>query len=313
MDLTGAIGGVSLRTFAAHDGPAVAAIANSRSDAPVLTLDALLHWSERPGANRERDFVVASRTAGKVCGYARIYADPPFDEPIFMAGIAPGTDEPLAEILCSYAEERARDLSKAAPDGGRLLARMPVGCGIAAGLLQRRGYREERHLLLLEADAAAVRAQLRDPPEIAIVEGDEADLPRAYETLRASFADHWGTSWPSYACWRHDLTGVPLIARSGSEVMGVLIVAPSFVERGDAAQFVELGVVPERRRDGVARALLRQGADWTLRHGRARICLYMDGESTTGAKEIFGALGFASSPRFTYWSKPVRAPLAAAG
>lgn len=308
MHLTGAGPGLSMRAFRASDSPAVAEIANACVGARVLASDAPLHWWERPGTDHQRDLVVIADRHERIRGYARIYADPPFDEPIVMAGIAASgadEDERLGEILCCYAEERAIALTTA-PHGGTLLARAPTRCELAARLLKARGYREERHLLSLSASVDALLARLTDAPEMTIEQVGVADLPRAYETLAASFSDHWGTSWPTFAAWRHDLLdGVPLLASSGSEVLGVLVVASSFVEHRDSAQFVELGVVDRRRRSGVARALLRRGAEWALRQHRTRIGLYMDGESTTGATEMFRALGFLATPRFTYWSKRI--------
>lgn len=289
------------------DAPAVAAIANERCGFRALSDEMPVRWLSRPGNDAELDFVVVDAPDGSMAGYVRIYCDPPQDEPIFMGGVAAGYQgRGLGTSLCRYAEARAAQLTAETHDTVTLLGRAPSGCSDGGPLFQSLGYTEERHLLLLQADTNEVLRRLPTPTEFSITEGQTEDGPEVYRVLSESFVDHWGTSWPTYEAWAHDGGGVWLAAWSGETVVGVLVVAPHLVEDPDSAQFVELGVRPPWRRSGVSRALLRRGAELTLALGRPRVGLFMDGESTTGARQLFNALGFHAAPRFTYWSKQLR-------
>jgi ribosomal protein S18 acetylase RimI-like enzyme len=285
----------------------VAAIANEQCGLRALSEEVPARWLSRPGSDAELDFVVVDAPDGSLAGYVRIHCDPPRNEPIFMGGVAAGHQaRGLGTSLCRYVEARAAQLTAETHGTVTLLGRVASGCSDGDLLLKSLGYTEERHLLLLRAEASEVLRRLAAPTHFPITEARTEDGPEVYSVLSESFIDHWGTSWPTYETWAHDGRGVWLAARSGETIVGVLVVAPHLVEDPDSAQFVELGVRPPWRRHGVSRALLRRGIELVSVFGRRRVGLLMDGESTTGAKQLFDALGFHAAPRFTYWSKRLR-------
>lgn len=293
-----------MRPCAVEDLQSVAAIANSRAGFRAVSEATVAHWLGRFGSDPERDFVVVVAPGERLAGYLRIFADPPFDEPIFMAGS--GLDRRgLGTWLCRCAEARGAQMSRGAHGPVELLARVPEGCSSGASLLAARGYREARHLDLLVADSGELLHALGRSPDVKVTleRGRELEV---YEILRESFRDHWGTSWPAYEAWRPEAGEAMFVAWRERRMIGALLVGSQTVEDPYCAQFIELGVPLEHRRDGVARALLRHGAKYALELDRERVGLFMDSESTTGARQLFYGLGFRSSPRFTYWSKRLR-------
>jgi mycothiol synthase len=284
---------------------AVAEIASAVAGVRSLSEESAARWLSRPGSEPELDFLVAEAGDGTVAAYVRIYCDPPRDEPIFMGGVALAHHgRGLGSAICSYAEARAAQMTLATSGEVVLLARVASGRSDTAQLFRSRGYIEARHLLLMRADPSQVLQRLPSPTDFRVAQARVEHAREVYDVLSASFADHWGTSWPTFGAWLHDADGVWLLAWDGPTVVGALVVAPCLVEDENSAQFVELGVLPTVRRGGVASALLRHGLNLVSDWGRTGVGLYMDGESTTGAKQVFNTLGFLAVPRVTYWSRP---------
>jgi mycothiol synthase len=107
------------------------------------------------------------------------------------------------------------------------------------------------------------------------------DIPRWVDVFNRSWAEHWhGVLMRESDVRQHlesgavDPEGIRFAQHSGEDIGFVRLALHE--GRGEIAV---VGVVPEWRRRGLGRALLRFGARWLLEHGASRVTLAVDGEN----------------------------------
>ena len=164
--------------------------------------------------------------------------------------------------------------------------------------LEGRGYSPIRcsFEMLIRLDDTRTGAVLPDGLEIR--SRDEGQERQTYDAQMDSFADHWGFERRPYEEWERWNVTSELVDRSlqflawdGDEIAGLCLCRP---HRSLAAGFgwVDvLGVRPRWRRRGIALALLGHAFDEFRVLGFDRVGLGVDGESTTGALELYERAG----------------------
>ena len=125
-----------------------------------------------------------------------------------------------------------------------------------------------------------------------------------YEASMDAFADHWGFERRPYQEWarRHvesTLTdrSLQFLAWDGSEIAGVCLCAPHQSLQTGFGWVDVLGVRPPWRRRGLALALLAHAFGEFSVRGFDRVGLGVDGESTTGALELYERAGMHIAKR----------------
>ncbi len=105
-----------------------------------------------------------------------------------------------------------------------------------------------------------------------------------------SFTAPWGEA--EFARLLDLPTSTALIAGSSHAPAGFILLQVA----GDAAEVLTIAVRPERRRDGVGRALLTAGLDAARLGGAARLILDVS-EANAPARALYGSLGFTEIAR----------------
>lgn len=176
--------------------------------------------------------------------------------------------------------------------------RQPSAATRTAALLARTGFEPERTFLHLRRAAAPIEV----PPLPTGLRSVPFE-PRFDDALRVAknraFADHWRSRPESPDAWaqhqlgpwlRRDLSRLAVTADDG--VVG-FVVAWEKEETPDEVYAALVGTDPERRGQGIARALLSAAIAASASAGRTVVTLDVDARSATGADRLYASLGFA--------------------
>jgi ribosomal protein S18 acetylase RimI-like enzyme len=137
---------------------------------------------------------------------------------------------------------------------------------------------------------------------------------RVYDVSQAAFADHWGFEPGRFDRWLHHahLTtdedrAFCFLALDGDEIVGV---ARCQRERGGSPGLgwvEQLAVLPTWRRRGIALALLQHAFGAFHAAGQREAGLDVDGESATGALELYERAGMRERSRTVTYERPLTA------
>jgi mycothiol synthase len=178
----------------------------------------------------------------------------------------------------------------------------------AQPLLESRGYREVRRFWEMTIELGG------DPPPAPElgnglrVERFSSDLARAFHAaLEEAFADHWEfrpTAFDDW--WRRQLAksdhdpSLWFLVRSEEEVVAATRNDP---ERSGGGWIGALGVRPEWRGRGLAKALLLESFREFHRRGQRRVGLGVDSENPTGATKLYESVGMEVDMEQVVWEK----------
>ncbi|HEY8318700.1 MAG TPA: GNAT family N-acetyltransferase [Amnibacterium sp.] len=196
-------------------------------------------------------------------------------------------------LAWQVAQARAVGAGPALPMG----VRQPSVAVRTAALLAHAGFRPERTFLHLRRSPGAIRpaplpADLRSAPF----------ETRFDEPLRVAknlaFADHWRSSPEDPEAWaqhhlgswlRRDLSRLALTA---DERVAGFVVTWEPEDVTDESYVALVGTDPERRGEGIARALLTEVVAASAAAGRPVVTLEVDADSPTGADRLYASVGF---------------------
>ena len=119
-----------------------------------------------------------------------------------------------------------------------------------------------------------------------------------YDANTDSFRDHWSFEPRTYDEWARAHiesatadASLQFLAWDGADVAGVCLCAPHQSAQPGFGWVDVLGVRPSWRRRGLALALLTHAFEEFRMRGFDRVGLGVDGESTTGALELYERAG----------------------
>jgi len=118
-------------------------------------------------------------------------------------------------------------------------------------------------------------------------------VPRTFEKFREQFHEH-GTDWSSL--WIGDVDGQPA---------GLLIGTAQFVEEDNAGYVRIVGVLPEARGRGLAKALLQTYFAAAQDDGRTAVLLHVDQANVTNALGLYESVGMRAVLQIDAWAKKV--------
>jgi len=280
-----------VRKPAADEANAVAALVNAHAIAvrgePNITPETVREWLTDPAI----DIRVAERSGELAC-----YGDMMFAPDGLRAHLDlrehpdhEGSSAVLLDVLEAAAAERGATVCRAYSDRAETSY---------VGLLESRGYRAIRcsFEMLVALDHAPKRTAL--PPGVELRPRQEGEERAMYEASTDAFADHWGFEPRPYEEWarRHvesALTdrSLQFLAFEGDEIAGVCLCAPHQSLQPGFGWVDVLGVRPPWRRQGLALALLTHAFAEFCDRGFDRVGLGVDGESTTGALQLYERAG----------------------
>jgi mycothiol synthase len=290
------------------EAEAVAALVNAHSIAvrgePDITAQTVREWLDDPAI----DLRVAFAAEGPAC-YGDMMMAPDGTRghlDVREHPDHPGSAGVLLDAFEGAAEERGATVCRAYSDRAETSY---------VGQLEARGYRTIRcsFEMLVALDGAPGLAPVPSGFEIRHrAEGQERLM---YEASTDAFADHWGFERRPYEEWarRHVesmLTdrSLQFIAWDGSEIAGVCLCAPHQSLQTGFGWIDVLGVRLPWRRRGLALALLTHAFAEFRARGFDRVGLGVDGESTTGALELYERAGMHIVKQEDTFERPLPGP-----
>jgi ribosomal protein S18 acetylase RimI-like enzyme len=138
---------------------------------------------------------------------------------------------------------------------------------------------------------------------------DEAELRRAHEMEEQSFVEHYSHVPVDFGFWHSRLTeqGPDFVQVWFGEVegepLGLMVTSRQFEPDMNAGYVRTLGVLPEGRGRGVAKALLRDAFARAQRAGRDAVLLHVDVANVTGALRLYESVGMRPVLEIDAWAK----------
>ncbi len=201
--------------------------------------------------------------------------------------------------------------------------RVVLGAGALAqdqvypATLRSRGFVHVRtfHWMRVDLDAGTpVHVDL--PAGVTITPFDPTDDEQwrsLHQVLQRAFADHWGFVPVEYAHYRAHVEAEPhldldlwRLARLDGRVVGVSRASGRYAAEG-GGWVSELGVLPEARGAGIARALLQAGFEANRARGRSFVGLGVDTENATGAVRLYESVGMRIHQQIDAYEREVPA------
>jgi mycothiol synthase len=258
-------------------------------------------WFGAPEVDVERDVRVAFRPDGTLVGYGDVADDGGLHTRLWLdVRIRPGSPQEVADALLDVLEPRARELAADAPPDEVPRLR---GFGWTTetdieAVYRRRGYDIVRRSYRMRIDLA------EEPPAPEWPEGitvrtfePERDARAVYHAQNEGFADMWEYVVSPYEEWEHHMIGYEgfdptlfFLALDGDEIAGICLARTQEADSGLGWVRV-LAVRPPWRRRGIGESLLRHAFHEFRARGHRHAGLGVDGESTTGALELYTRAG----------------------
>jgi mycothiol synthase len=283
---------------------------------PTVDADWLRRRWTAPAADRELDFAVVESPEGEVCAFLSVESEPPFTEIFALGVVAPAFHGlGLGNAIVSENERRAQRFEALAEANARVvvhagaLADEPK----AGALLSSRGYREVRRFELRRIDFEGEPPRPPDLDGIDVRHFDPGQARLVYEAHVDAFADHWGEGEETYDDFRHHNLDAPeydpelwFLGWDGANLAGYAIAHEHSREDPARGYVAVLGVRRAYRRRGLAAALLLHAFAALHARGRQGVDLHVDGDSVTGATQLYERVGMTAHPRFATWEKELR-------
>lgn len=175
-------------------------------------------------------------------------------------------------------------------------------------------------LFVLRAADAALDAALQDRgyrsvDPVTIYAGDVANIGEPAPSPLSSFA-HWPGLRVTEVIWDEAGIGlarravmarvkgakVVLLGRCGDRAAGVAFVATA----GDIAMIHALEVLPDQRRRGVGRDMMRGAAIWARDQGAGTLALAVT-DANVAARALYASLGMSAVEQYHYRAKDIEA------
>jgi ribosomal protein S18 acetylase RimI-like enzyme len=292
-----------VRTPTGKEADAVAALINAHAVAhhgePDITASTVRDWL----GDSTIEFRVAE-IDGELACYGDIAVAPDGTRAHFDVRehpAHPGSSARLLDELETVAARRGVTSCRAYSDSAER---------VYAGELERRGYRRFRcsfeMLIVLTGDSEPAPV----PPDIDIRARGTGQERLTFDAHMDAFADHWGFEPRTFENWtRHTIESsladpsLHFLAWDGDDVAAVCLCGPHQSLLPGFGWVNVLGVRPPWRRRGLALALLTHAFAEFRQRGYERVGLGVDGESTTGALELYARAGMHVAKRQDMWER----------
>ena len=249
--------------------------------------DLLLYWTS-PDVELGKDVLLAESRDGELGGYADLGAN---GDTVWLD--LRGTDPETLPALLAAIEARA---SEKEPDK-KLWSYSPANDAPLNELFERTGYRPVRHSYRMRIDLDGPPPEPEWPEDFSVRPMREGEERRVYDASNAAFADTWMFHPDPYDSWFHWMVEEPsfdrslwFVAEHEGELAGIVLARAPENEPGLGWVRV-LGVLPEYRRRGLGRALLRQAFCEFASRGFNAVGLGVDAENPTGALRVYERAG----------------------
>jgi mycothiol synthase len=299
------VGEVRLRSATWEDADAVAdlfnRVAREQYGTDDSTAEEVRRFWRSPRVELERDVVVVEAGDGTLVGYGDIFVEGDDGEKVWMDV----RGEPALELI--------RDLerrSERAGTPGFFRLYVPDAAAAVRDAAEGAGYRPVRESFRMVADLD------RDLPPASWPEGvsvrtyrGAADERRVFEAQEETFSDMWEYEPQPIEEWREWMLGdrhdpeLWFLAEDAGELAGICLCRTHETGDPDMGWVSVLGVRRPWRRRGLGLALLQHTFHEFRARGRQRVGLGVDGESETGAVELYRRAGMEVLRRAEMWER----------
>lgn len=286
--------GVTLRSARWEDAEAVSDLFNRVAQEQYGTDDSTAEEVRRfwrsPRLSLEHDVVVAAAEGGALVGYGDIFLEGERNEKVWMDV----RGEPALPLLRDL-ERRALDRAGSGPV---LRLHVPDAAAALRAVASDAGYRSVRRSFRMVVDLEHELSRPEWPAGVTVrAYGGEDDERRVFEVQQETFADMWEFEPQPLDEWREWMLGerhdpeLWFLAEKGGELAGVCLCRTHESGQPHMGWVSVLGVRREWRRRGVGVALLLHAFRELQSRGRTQAGLGVDGESETGALELYRRAG----------------------
>jgi mycothiol synthase len=228
-------------------------------------------------------------------------------------------DRGIGSALLSWAGDRATAAIGRAPEGARVT--MAVGAHDhnerAKRLFTRNGFTLERYFLemVIDLDGPVTVQPVPDGITVRTIGADEG-LEGLAVAVADSFRDHFGYTdqplesriarweqWRTSELWDDDLVW---IAENDGRIVAMNVCISSNGAKQHEGYVATLGVLPDWRGRGLARALLTMSFAEFLRRGKSSVSLHVDADSLTGATRLYEGVGMREVERHVDFERELR-------
>ncbi len=310
--------GFNVRAPRLEDAQAIAAVINAEDKQEggreETTVDDVTYDWQRSSIDLAQDAWVACTPTGEIVGYECIFivhenGHFDIDGYVHPAYKNKGIGTHLLRRVEARVRQRVGEIAPAArvwteanTYGSNTLSRQ---------LFEAEGYALARQFWRMEIDLDAPPADPAWPEGItirtAVVGQDDFAI---YQTVQASFTDHWGFAPFSYESWRLGRFDAAFfdpslwfLAMDGSTIAGIALCRV----RSDQSGWINtVGVRREYRRRGIASTLLRHAFGEFYTRGQHNIGLGVDAQSLTGATHVYEGVGMHVMHHYNTYQKTLR-------
>jgi mycothiol synthase len=262
--------------------------------------DVRVRWVEMGGPDRDT-LLVTDATTRSLVAYAEFHVDRWDDElDLFVEGRVDPTA--LGRGLATFLLDRAvhRATGAACDHALPAVVRVTVvdGDDQAHAWHERRGFRPVRHFLQMRLDLDQPPPPPAWPPSIDVRAATHDDLRAIWAAHQDAFADlptAWPSSFDDWCAARRVADGLDLdlwlLAMADDEIVGVCLCRAGTPEAPETGHIIDLGVIPDWRRRGIALALLRTALGRFRERGLTGAALEVDDVTLDGAVALYQAAG----------------------
>lgn len=262
--------------------------------------DIRVRWLEMGGPDQDT-LLVTDPATGDLLAYADFHVDQWDDElDLYVEGRVDPTalGRGLATFLLDRAVHRARVAARDHDLPAVVRVTVVDGDAQAHAWHERRGFRPVRHFLRMRLDLDAASPPPTWPADVHVRAATRNDLRATWTAHQQAVAD-LPTAWPSRFddwCAARRVGGdsdldLWLLAMAGHVIVGVCLCRAGTPEAPETGQIVDLGVVPDWRRRGIAMALLRTALARFRTRGLTGAALEVDDVTLDGAVALYQAAG----------------------
>ncbi|MDJ0790850.1 MAG: GNAT family N-acetyltransferase [Acidimicrobiia bacterium] len=287
----------------------------------TATVDALETQFGEPRFNAATDIVTVRSADGDLVAAAHYVNRAPHVTAWTQGYVDPAhVGLGIGSALLTWAEGRASTDVALAPAG----ARVAITAGAndldmrAKRLFERRGYEPERYFLEMSIDLGhdVEVSPLPDGIALRTLDAQEGLEPMA-TMIASAFRDHFGftdapieervgrwNQWRTSDMWDDDLVW---LAEADGTIVGANVSTAHYGAKTHSGYIATLGVVPDWRGRGLAKALLTTAFAEYRRRGKTAVALHVDADSLTGATRLYEAVGMREVERHLDYEKELRA------
>lgn len=289
---------------------------------PGFSLDRLKNEYLSPGFVVDQSVCLVEDQSGRLVGVGEVWerSNPPV-HPLAWIFVDPNLEnQGLEDFLLAWAEERARqNLERVDPELRVVLRAMSVpSISSLAAAKSRAGMSKIRY-------GYRMRIEMQEPPPlpewpagVSLRSYDpERDARTVYQVDAEVFQDHFGfipeEPEEGFQRFMHHLAGddsydpsLWFLATAGEEVIGICICRRYGIDDWEAGYISSLGVTRPWRRQGIALALLQHAFGEFYRRGKTKVDLGVDGESLTGATDLYLKAGMFVLRQYDTYEKELR-------